>query len=506
MKILNWNAFKKKRRYVFIVILVSLVLLTIVTGLVIMMKEEVTFMEGRETEVRYFKNPLNITGIGDPFVMRASDGKYYCYPTSSNTGYRVWFSEDMVNWSEVGHCYSVQEKSWGYKDFWAPEVVEYSGKYYMYYTARWSKNDSLRIGVAVSDAPTGPFTDVYDRPMFDFGYAAIDANVFIDDDGKKYLYFSRDCSENIVDGRNESHIYGIELNDDMISVKGEPVLLTKPDQEWEKLSGPQFYWNEGSLLLKNNGLYYLMYSANFYAKSSYSIGYATSTNPLGPFKKYDKNPIVSAEVNLEEISGPGHNSIALSPDKQEIYVVYHTHTDAMSGGGNRQVFIDRMGFRKDGTIYVNGPTIWKQPYPFFSGNIKNIAIDAKVAVSSTKAGYNKDAINDGEIGFYEKFQSNEWVSDSSDSKPSIKLNWDSKKRVSAVLVYGSSMSEKNVYSFDIILGDSSIIKDVKIPKNPGEAAILNFEAIETDFVEIRIKNNRNKDTAVSEIMILEKIK
>lgn len=86
----------------------------------------------------------------------------------------------MVNWHEIGSLLP-GAGSWGFTDFWAPEVVEYKGRYYMYYTARWNKNNSLRIGAAVSDSPEGPFKDVYDAPMFDFGYAAIDANVFIDD-------------------------------------------------------------------------------------------------------------------------------------------------------------------------------------------------------------------------------------------------------------------------------------------------------------------------------------
>ena len=120
----------------------------------------------------------------------------------------------------------------------------------MYYTAGWRKNDSLRIGIAVSDSPLGPFVDVLEEPLFDFGYAAIDAHVFIDDDDQKYLYYSRDCSENIVEGRHESHIYGIKLDDDMLSVSGQPILLTKPEQEWELKSGPKWRWNEGAFVLE----------------------------------------------------------------------------------------------------------------------------------------------------------------------------------------------------------------------------------------------------------------
>ena len=47
----------------------------------------------------------------------------------------------------------------------------------------------LRLGVATAASPNGPFSDVFDHPMFDFGYAAIDGHVLLDDDGRKYFYY-----------------------------------------------------------------------------------------------------------------------------------------------------------------------------------------------------------------------------------------------------------------------------------------------------------------------------
>lgn len=303
-----------------------------------------------------YKNSLSIKGIGDPFILKTNYGRYFCYATSAiDTGFKAWSSDDLQNWKEEGLVYEKTEYSWGYTKFWAPEVLEYNGKYYMHYTALWKKNNSLRIGVAVSDNPLGPFKDIINSPMFDFDFAAIDGNVLIDEDGKKYLYFSRDCSENIFEGRNESHIYGIELNDDLISVKGQPLCLTRPDSVWEMKPGRKNRWNEGPFVFKRNGLYYLMYSANCFADRWYAVGYATSTTPLGPFKKYEFNPVL--ESNCQEISGPGHNSVTVSPDGRDWLIVYHTHTDPAQGGGNRQLCIDKMGFREDGSIYVEGPTI-----------------------------------------------------------------------------------------------------------------------------------------------------
>jgi len=235
----------------------------------------------------------------------------------------------------------------------------------MYYTARWKQKDSLRIGVAVADHPAGPFKDAFDKPMFDFGYAPIDAHVFTDDDGRSYLFYARDCSEHMVDGRHESHIYGFELSGDLLQPKHEGVMLLKPEQEWELASGEVRRWNEGPFVLKHQGSYYLMYSANFYAHRDYSVGYAVSGRPLGPYLKYEHNPVLASD--RPDISGPGHHSVVRSPDDTELFIAYHTHTDSGKGGGDRQVCIDRMTFREDGSIAVAGPTPSPQPYPSAKG-------------------------------------------------------------------------------------------------------------------------------------------
>lgn len=328
--------------------------------------ERIGVFMNNKTERKYYSNPIGITGIGDPFILKAPDGMYFMYATSAADGIKAWKSDDMIKWESVDYIYHKTEKTWGEINFWAPEVIFYKNKYYLFYSASVPDKIVHRTGVATCNTPYGPFIDIFNRPMFDPGYAALDASPYINDDGSKYLYYSKDCVENVVEGRHESHSYVVEMNEDMTGVIGEPVFLTKPDEDWEKLSGPEWLWNEGQHVFKRNGIYYLMYSANSTADNTYCVGYATSDKPMGPFVKYAGNPILKSVYDDNGkciISAPGHNSVTKSPDGNDYYIAYHVHTNPEVMGGDRQMFIDKMEFKEDGSIYIDGPNFKMKSYP-----------------------------------------------------------------------------------------------------------------------------------------------
>lgn len=289
----------------------------------------------------------DITNIGDPFVLRFKD-KYYMYATSFIDGFNVWQSADLINWSAPVQAYKAGERSFGYADFWAPEVtLREDGKFVMHYSARSARDDALHIGVALSDSPQGPFVDIYDnRPMFDFGYATIDGHVLIDGD-KRYFYYSRDCSQYVYHGRKESHVYVLELDRSLTEVISQPTLVLHPEQQWEKATG-DCRWNEGPFVIKQDGLYYLMYSSGFYASSTYSMGYAVSSSPLGPFEKAKENPILRSVKG--KLSGPGHNCV-VKDFNGRMYCVFHEHTFENQPGENRRMCICPMTIR-NGKIII----------------------------------------------------------------------------------------------------------------------------------------------------------
>ncbi|WP_189605795.1 glycoside hydrolase family 43 protein [Salinimicrobium marinum] len=346
------------------------------------------------TETEMYSNPLNVE-FGDPYILNNEDDTYYLYGTGGGAvdGFATYSSTDLVNWEFQGQVYKGNtEDSWAIDAFWAPEVYKFDDKYYMFFSAQWKNNpnnelENFKIGVAVSDSPKGPFEDLQNQPLFDPGYPIIDANVYQDEDGKFYLYYSRVAYKHPVESEvaewardkgwfdeiEESWVYGVELKPDFTGVIGEPVLLLRPPKtmddknaEWESRSVTSKEvnrrWTEGSYTFKNKETYYIMYSANFYGGENYAVGYATGDSPLGPFTKADNNPVLEKNTGKGgEVTGTGHNSLVFLKDINKIYCVYHGRTK--SSGDERVVFIDELKIKDNGRLVVEGPTTEPIPKP-----------------------------------------------------------------------------------------------------------------------------------------------
>jgi beta-xylosidase len=306
-----------------------------------------------------YTNPV-ARNLPDPHVIRHGD-RYYAYGTNApGEGYRVLISPDLVHWTDGGFVYKKTKDSWGREHFWAPCVIERGGKFYLFYSSFGPVapgRSSHRISVAAADKPTGPFVDLK-APLLDIGKAVIDAHAFIDEDGKAYLYYALDHSEN----NRQSHLYVVPLSDDLTQVIGQPTFCTRPDADWE---GNE--WNEAPFVFRHGDKYVMMYSARGFFDPLYALGYATADSPLGPWTKSNRNPILKKTA---EVSGPGHNSVVASPDGTELFCCYHVHRK-LEGGHERDLAIDRMTVSTDSAgevvIEINGPTKSPQPMPAGAG-------------------------------------------------------------------------------------------------------------------------------------------
>ncbi|HHX66691.1 MAG TPA: family 43 glycosylhydrolase [Gallicola sp.] len=466
----------------------------------------------------FYKNYGDIIGA-DPSVITVGD-EYYLYFTNSDgsdcTFIQGYKSKDLMNWEWLGRVFVPNRDAWAITSLWAPEVIEKDGKFYMYYSGFDINYQVMGIGLAVADSPMGPFKEycgtledgtIIDHTNSPFNYVlkeyksnfkAIDPAVFIDDDGKIYLYLSQDQVD------NESSVYGMELSSDMVSIKKDTITgpLVYVSQSWESPSSTH-RWNEAPFVFKQNGKYYMTYSANYYASSLYAIGYAVSDSPLGEYQKPDDNPLLQATEDWPFLSGPGHCSIFPSADGTELFMAYHSHIDVGEAGDIRKINFDRVTI-KDGELIVNGPSISPQLLPGGSSLYKNISSLATVDASD----YDASLLVDGVINsLYSKTDTREVLFD---EKTTIKFQFDSDVNIKAILVYDSSdyLLSANSYQLSFSnykVGDVSFNSSYKYVdefgyeiKIPTTASIIQFENLTTNSVTFTF----DAGVAISEIIIV----
>ena len=291
----------------------------------------------------------NINDIGDPMIL-LEDNIYYMYSTfHGGKPFHVYVSTDGKYFEDKGECLHLED-TFAYCDIWAPEVMKYKDKFYMFYSGRSECDGLMHVQIAVSDSPLGPFKDIVEEPILKVpGKSTIDAHCYIEND-EKYLFFSMDCSTNIINGVHTSQIYVIKLADDFKSVVGDYSFISTPTSDFEKLSGPEWQWNEGPFILKHNNKYYMTCSTNCYNSLWYSVVCYVSDNILGPYYKQEERPVLEYIEN--EISGPGHNAFFVDKDGK-LKCVFHIHDDYHAPSGDRTACICDAYFDEDGKLVID---------------------------------------------------------------------------------------------------------------------------------------------------------
>jgi len=284
------------------------------------------------------KNPFGNALVPDMIAdasIQEINGIFYCYATTDGYGQGlktsgppvVWKSKDFVNWSFSGFYFPSAVK----QKYWAPsKAIAANGKYYIYPTVNGF------IYPAVADAPDGPFKIVkgVDSFLLPFTSATlfqsknpkrpegIDAEVFIDDDGRAYVFWQRR--------------YAARLNPDMASVDTASVI---------QISTKRQGYSEGPIFFKRKEIYYYLYTLGGDEKYQYAYGMGR-TSPLGPFE-YPKDDIIAATNYEQQIFGPGHGSVFNVPGTDDYYFTY---LEFGRGSTNRQTYVNKLEFNADGTI------------------------------------------------------------------------------------------------------------------------------------------------------------
>lgn len=249
--------------------------------------------------------------LADPAIFRYQNA-YYLYGTGARDGFPVYTSPDMKHWSQLKETnggYALKKgDAFGTAQFWAPQVFSSSNKFYIAYAA------NEHIAIASSNSPSGPFMQ-QTKDSLAAPVKQIDPFVFTDNDGKKYLYHVRLT--------NGNRIFVAELTADLSAIKPETlrecITATEP---WENTAHSEWPVAEGPSVLRHKDLYYLFYTANDFRNPDYAVGYAVSSSPYGPWKKWAGNPIISNK-NIGQ-NGTGHGDFVADRNNRLFYV-FHTH-------------------------------------------------------------------------------------------------------------------------------------------------------------------------------------
>jgi beta-xylosidase len=332
-----------------------------------------------------YENPV-AGSVADPSVVDAGDGGHDYYLYATGTLFPIWRSPDLVHWTSLGAAFrerpawTLQSGDW---HPWAPAVVRRPGAcpggaapgcFVLYYTALHGTLTPRPhcVGVAVSSAPGGPFTDLgpladadggvdaSGRPIGcgdDAGYGNIDPALFLDADGRAYLYVSTDRR---CDGSGgacvlEPTISVIPLSDDLLHAAGPRTPLLKGDAVWELSGGLPLV--ENPWIERRGSRFFLFYSGGDW-RGPYGMGYATANSPTGPFVKATENPILRER---ESVRSPGGGMIVRGPAGGD-WLVYHGRSGAYDQP--RSLRIDPVVWNADETVRLAGPTTGPQtPVP-----------------------------------------------------------------------------------------------------------------------------------------------
>jgi beta-xylosidase len=327
-----------------------------------------------------YQNPVYPFDFADPFVLKTG-GFYYAYGTAApgNDGrmFPILRSADLVHWQAVGGALVPLTAPRAFS-YWAPEVAEKGGRYYLFYSASTSPSDEHhRLRVATADSPIGPFIDSGSELLPEVGFS-IDANPFRDPlTGHYYLFFATDYES---DDPTGTGLAVVKLADDLLSVTTQPRPVVRAQAAWQIYERNRNYkgrvwteWNcvEGPDVLFHDGKYYCFYSGGAWHGENYGVGYAEADHPLGPWR--DSRAVSGPSVLKGipgKVLGPGHNSHIDGPDGKTLFMVYHAWDPGKTA---RRMCIDPIMWMPQGPK-VDGPSTEMREVPLSMSTSSKVSV------------------------------------------------------------------------------------------------------------------------------------
>ncbi len=227
--------------------------------------------------------------IRDPYVL-LYNGKYYMYGTNGAYAFgkgsvlHVYTSDDLVEWSEPRVVFSPSKDFWADQDFWAPEVHEYNGLFYMLVSFK-SEKRHRGTQILCADSPSGPFEPISDGPVTQEDWECLDGTLCVED-GTPYLIFCHEWTQ-----INDGEICAVELSADLKIANSSPFLLFRAsdNKQMRPVRDDDKFVTDGPFIYKHtNGSLLLIWSS--FSDEGYceAIAYSESGKISGPWKHFDE--------------------------------------------------------------------------------------------------------------------------------------------------------------------------------------------------------------------------
>ena len=256
--------------------------------------------------------------VRDPFIL-THGGKYYLYGTRAihtwteeigdGYGFDVYESDDMENWQGPVSIFENYEGFFGEFQFWAPEVHEYNGRFYLLATFG-SRERNRGTAILVCDTPNGKFKVHSQGPVTPEAWSCLDGTLYVEN-GVPYMVFCHEWTQ-IKNGE----VCAVELSTDLTCAIGEPFTMFKATdgQPWVKTIGNDCYVTDGPFLMNLDGELICLWSS--FGEGGYVEALARSKNG-----KITGEWVVDKELLLDRDGGHG----MIFEDLQgELDFVYHT--------------------------------------------------------------------------------------------------------------------------------------------------------------------------------------
>jgi len=360
----------------------------------------------------------------DPAVVEFR-GEYYMFVTRS---FGYWHSTDLVHWDFI------KPVQWFFEGCNAPTAFNYKDSV-LYFAGDPAGYGSI---LYTENPKGGKWT-----PTASITNNIQDSELFIDDDGRTYLYWG---SSNV----HPISVKELNKNDRMLEtgVKKELINLVEEEHGWERFGENNFHptlkegYMEGASMTKHNGKYYLQYAAPGTQFNVYADGVYIGESPLGPFSYMKNNPMSFKPGGFT--NGAGHGITVKQTNGQ----YWHFATMALASNSHWErrlcmfsTYFDEDGLMHSDTHYGDYPRFGPD-HPTKAGQHCGwmlLSWKGKVTVSSSKMQIRKSTSTDDDFVITEMpLKKNDvgeilsevltdespksfWVADSNDNRQWVKI-------------------------------------------------------------------------------------